>query len=147
MEEQSNTEPEVKEQETKGPDLVSILKGLPGAPNQVTIDKWKAEFGSIYVSGLAEDELYVFRPIFRNEYKQIQIDNQKIATMEKPEQAISEQFNSEERIVSKCLLWPKRTPEELAIDKGGTVSTLLEAIMQNSNFMSPAQVSMLVMKL
>ena len=54
---------------------------------------------------------------------------------------------SEEKIVSMCLLWPKKTPEELAQDKGGTVPTLLEQVMANSNFMTAQQASFLVVKL
>ena len=54
---------------------------------------------------------------------------------------------SEENIVSMCLLWPKLSVEDLQKDKGGTVSTLLEQVMQNSNFLTPQQASMLVIKL
>src|SRR5579863_2839133 len=149
------TQPEVE----AAPDLRSLIKDLPDAPDQVQLDKWKAQFGNIYVSGFSETELFIWRPLNRVEYKQLQIAQQIEAAINQlgdkatPDEvkskvttAIDAEFKREEKLVSQCLLWPKLTPEELA-QKAGTVPSLLEQITANSNFLSPQQASLLVMRL
>lgn len=150
--------PEEKKPEA-APDLRSIVAGLPDAPDQAQLDRWKAQFGNIYVSGFSETELYIWRALNRVEYKEMQIAQQLEAALtqmsEKPDEAevsqkvtsaIDSEFEHEEKLVAGCLLWPKLTVEELRV-KAGTVPSLLEQITQNSNFLSPQQASMLVMRL
>jgi hypothetical protein len=61
---------------------------------------------------------------------------------------IDAQMKAEEQMVARCVMWPKLDATMLATKmKAGTVATLLEQIMQNSNFMTPQQASMLVIKL
>ncbi len=139
-------EPVVEEKPVTPPNLLDLIKARPNGPTQDILDGWKNKYGAIYASGFSEEELYVWRAITRNEYKKVQIENQKIANLKEDEQ-IDAQMASEERIVSMCLLWPVKTPEQLANGAGGTVPTLLEQILQQSNFVSPAQASQLVIKL
>lgn len=147
MNEEEVVESQEEPEAPKAPDLLSIIQSKPGGPSKQVIDSWKAKHGAIYASGFSEDELYVWRAITRNEYKKIQIEGQDIAQIQDAKEQMAAQMSSEERIVSMCILWPVKTPEELAADKGGTVPTLLEQVMQNSNFMTPQQASFLVVKL
>jgi hypothetical protein len=147
MNEEETVESQAEPEAPKAPDLLSIIQSKPGGPSKQVIDTWKAKHGAIYASGFSEEELYIWRAISRNEYKKIQIEGQEIAQMPVPAEAMAAQMASEEKIVSMCILWPAKTAEELAADKGGTVPTLLEQIMQNSNFMTPQQASYLVVKL
>ena|SRR5258706_13319794 len=141
------------------PDLKSLLKDLPNAPDQSIIDGWKVKYGNIYMSGFDENEIYIWRALNRSEYKQMQIEQQiQAATNQLSENATKEEvtakvtaaitgdFAREEKIVATCLLWPKLTVEELAM-KAGTVPSLLEQVTQNSNFLSAQQASLLVIKL
>ncbi len=146
-------------QETSKPDLASIVKNLPNAPDQPTIDAWKAKYKDVFVSGFSEEEIFIWRSINRVEYKKFQIEQQAINALQQntnsgsPQDvkaqvavAIDTQYAMEENLVANCILWPKLTPEELSA-KAGTIPSLLEQIMQNSNFMTPAQASVLVMRL
>jgi hypothetical protein len=141
------------------PDLLSIIKDLPDAPSQVTIDGWKAKYGNVFVSGFSETEVYIWRAINRAEYKKMQIAQQiEAATIQlgenpskeevatKVSSAVDAEFDREDQMVSQCLLWPKLTPEELSV-KAGTVPSLMEQISQNSNFLTAQQASILVMRL
>ncbi len=154
--------------DTNKPNLVEVLKTFPNAPDQVTIDTWKAKHKDIFVSGFSETEIYIWRGVTRLEYKQFQIEQQSIAAMlQRSEQersattdekvtkaqiesqisaGIDAQFKMEDTIVTTCLLWPKLTAEELA-NKAGTIPALMEQILQNSNFVTPQQASMLVIRL
>lgn len=139
-----------EQQEEVKPNFVSLLKDLPNAPDQATIDAWKAKHGEIFVSGFSETEFFIWRSISRKEYKALQIEQQKLAVVQQsqqpdPERTINDEANYQEKLVSTCVLWP--TGLEVLVRKAGTVPTLAEQIMQNSNFTTPQQASMLVMKL
>jgi len=149
--EQTANDPTVKE-----PSLLDVIKDFPNAPNQAVIDEWKARYIDIYFSGFSEKECYIWRALNRSEFRQMQINAQILASKAEPQnqaelearikENINTTFAQEEEIVSKCLLWPKLTPEDLSF-KAGTVTTLLEQIMQNSNFVSPQQAAALVVKI
>lgn len=51
----------------------------------------------------------------------------------------------EDAVVGQCVLWG--ADMNILKNKGGSVSTLSEQIMTNSNFMAPAMASVFVMKL
>lgn len=148
-----------EKEEKKPVDFLDLIKDLPGAPNQVIIDEWKTKYGEVFFSGFSETECYIWRALSRAEYRKLQIRNQvRAATKQNPdpkdnaqiaariETDMTEAFGEEEETVSMCLLWPKLSAEELSF-KAGTVPTLLEQIMANSNIMSPQQAQMLVIKI
>ncbi len=153
------TDEEQSAEPTKPINFLDVIKDLPGAPNQVIIDEWKARYGDIYFSGFSETECYIWRALSRKEYRDMQIKAQ-IAAASKPDidpknipaltaritSDITQTFSDEEEMVSRCLLWPKLTPEELTF-KAGIVPTLLEQIQQNSYFVTPQQAQMLVLKI
>lgn len=143
-------------EEDKPKTFLDIIKDFPNAPNQAIVDEWKAKYGDVYFSGFSETECYIWRALTRREYRQMQIDAQIMSSKKEPlnqveleariKENIDATFAQEEEVVARCLLWPKLTVEELN-NKAGTVTTLLEQIMQNSNFVTPQQAAALVVKI
>jgi hypothetical protein len=90
---------------------------------QEQLAEWKTKFGEVYLAKFSPEELYVYRPMRRLEYKQImavgQGDNKSFA---------------EEKVVQMCVVWPAMEPTKMAVLKAGTVSTLVDLIMACSNF-------------
>ena len=115
------------------------MKDLAGAPSQEQIEQWKAQFGEVFVSGFSEEELFIWKPVNRAEW----IELQKIAG--NPDKPIT-QFEFEELVCDSCILWKSVT---CSWDKGkaGTPGSLQEQILQNSNFLSPQGAQLLVAKL
>ena len=132
----------VKEEvrEEAPPPLAEMLNGLPGAPTSAQVDAWKEQHRYVFVSGFSEEELYIWRPLRRTEWKKLQelVTEQKL-----------DQYKFEEKVVEKCLLWPSLTDlGALLLDgKAGTISTLNEQILHQSNFLPPALAMNLVQKL
>lgn len=132
------------EEQTKAPEqepgLADILAGFPGAPNKDQLDKWKAEHGEIFCSGLSATELFIFRPVKRQEFVEMQLA---LAQATEP----VTQYQVEENTVQKCVLWASPGGLSALKLKAGTLSTLNEQVLQNSNFVTPAMASALVIKL
>lgn len=133
-----NKDAQVEEQQVERPAFEAYLEGIPGAPGKDQIEKWKQQFGEVLCSGFSETELFIWRPITRAEFVNLQtIMAQQEAT----------QFEFEERLVEACVLWASPAGQQSLQTKAGSLSTLQEQIMQNSNFMNPAVASALVIKL
>ena len=130
---------EVKQDEEKQPaeKVRELLGQIAGHPSQEQIDAWKAEFnGELYVMAFSETELYIWRPLSRQEYIQCQTAAQ---------EGQLGQFQYEELVCDTCLLWPANV--RWVEKKAGSPVTLFEQIMLQSNFIAPAAASMLVAKL
>lgn len=148
MEDEKKVEPEKT--------LLEVIQDLPNAPDQVTIDNWKAKYRDIFFSGFSEEECFIFRALNRKEFRDLQIISQLTAAKEDPKtpaelelrikESVTSTFNQEDEVVVKCVLWPQLTIDELG-SKAGTVTTLFEQIMANSHFLSPQQAQALVVKL
>jgi len=123
------------------PNLVNLLKDFTDAPGETQIEKWKQQFGEVFVSGFSETELFVWRPLGRDEYVMLQ---KKMRQQVEGQEAMSD-LEFEQAVVDACVLWGSAMGALKS--KGGSVSTLSEQIMTNSNFMAPAMASVLVMKL
>jgi hypothetical protein len=129
-------------QESEVPNLVKLLEEFDNSPGAAEIEKWKQQFGEVFVSGFSETDIFVWRPLNRKEYVELQ------KKMRTPAQENEQQFTDldfEEAVVNQCILWS--SDEKILKNKGGSISTLSEQIMTNSNFMAPAMASVLVMKL
>ena len=103
-------------------------------PNDAMIAEWKGLYGEIFLLALDEDEMYVWRPLARHEYKALM-------------QPVQHEHIFMEQVVQKCVIWPMITPEWLMGGKAGTVSTLHGVIMEGSNFLPPEVAMTLVRKL
>lgn len=126
-------QPEVN-QEEQAPSLPSVLYNFEGAPTPATVEQWKTTFGEVFVSGFSEEELYVWRPIFRSEWIQLQTET------------AGNMIALQEGLCNLCILW-KSVNVEWDKSKAGALETLQEQIMQKSNFTDPQVASMLVAKL
>ena len=145
IEEQTvNSEVEVKTKEESPEDslknLVELLSAFPKAPSEMSIEQWKQNHGEVYCSGFSDEEIVVWRPINRKEFVNLQ------ETIQGSEEKIST-FDLEEEVVFKCILWTSPKGKQALEHKAGSLSTLNEQIMQNSNFINPQMASTLVVKL
>lgn len=135
-------EPEKVDEAETAPDLASILKAYPNAPSSVEVETWKQEFGEVFCSGFSETELYVWRTLSRPEWVALQ---KRLRTPSPDNEQQFTELDMEEEVVDKCMLWSSN--EKSLVSKGGTVSTISEQVMLNSNFVAPAIASALVIKL
>jgi hypothetical protein len=118
--------------------LAAILAEFPQSPTEIRIEQWKQNHGEVYCSGFSEEELVVWRPINRREFVQLQetVQGAGVSTLE-----------LDEEVVRKCLLWTSPKARTALEHKAGSLTTLNEQIMQNSNFINPQMASALVVKL
>lgn len=121
------------------PDLAKLLSVFPGSPSKDKLEGWKQEHGEIFCSGFSETELFIWRPLSRREYVGLQKE------LRAPGAQQMTELEYEEAVVAKCVMWSS-APNALE-RKGGSVSTLSEQIMLNSNFVPPAVASAYVIKL
>jgi hypothetical protein len=134
--EEEKKEEEKKQEKT----LAEALAVFPGSPSQQEIEGWKQAHGEIFCSAFSEVELYVWRPVNRIEFVTMQ-------TQLAMSQEQVTQFNVEEDIVKRCLLWASPLGVSGLETKAGSLTSLHEQIMQNSNFMDPRVAAQLVIKL
>ena len=122
------------------PSFTDLLKNFEGAPSQEDIDEWKLEHGDAYCSAFSEVELFIWRPLNRKEWREHQM------VLAQSQEQI-DPFELEEDTVRKCMLWMSEPGMKSLQFKAGSVSTLHEQILQNSNFVDPRLASNLVVKL
>src|SRR3990167_1155588 len=118
-----------KEEENQGPDLSTILAGFSDSPKQDQIEKWKQEHGEVFCSGLSATELFIFRPLKRREFVELQL------ALSQAQEPVT-QYKVEEDTVQKCILWATAPGLSALQLKAGTLSTLNEQVLQNSNFVN-----------
>jgi hypothetical protein len=110
-------------------------------PSEADINNMKEQYGEVFVQAMSETEVYIFRPLMREEFRVLQ------ARLQDPQGGM-DQLAYEEEVCRACTLWPGPAAlgKSLAT-RGGTASSLAEAIAQNSNFFNPQQIGLLVAKL
>ena len=121
-------------------DLAELLQQQVGAPSSEQIDAWKEEHGEVFCSGFSETEMFIWRPLRRQEFRTLQ---------EQLAAGAVDQFQYEDRIVETCIIWPDLGPHGAVGlgKKAGTITTLADQIMQNSNFLPPQLAATLIRKL
>jgi hypothetical protein len=119
----------VEEQKPFNP--IELLQGFSGAPSSDKIEEWKQTFGEVFLQGFSETELFILRPLQWKEHKDLQ---KKVATPVKEGEEPMTELDYQASVVNLCLLW---TSVKLPIQKAGTIPTLFEMIMLNSNFVDP----------
>jgi hypothetical protein len=138
------TQPEVDEKKEveKDPSQVvaDALSAFPGSPSRDQIEAWKQQFGEVFCSGFAETELYMWRPVGRAEFVNLQAQ---LSQAEKP----MTNLDAEEMVVEMCMLWCSEPGKKALTQKAGSLTALHEQIMSNSNFMDPRLATALVIKL
>lgn len=136
QDEEVKKEPEKEEER----DLGKLMFDLPDAPNQEQVEAWKQEHGEVFCTGMSPTEMFVFRALTRVEFVKIQ------TIMQAQDNKLT-QLDLEEQIVKRCILWSSKEGLASLDKKAGTLSTLHEQVLQNSNFVNPAMASALVIKL
>lgn len=124
-----------EEEEEERLDPVMLAWGAnESKPKDAQVEEWKRLYGEVFMIALDEEEMYVWRPLARHEYKALM-------------QAAQHEQTFMEQVVQKCVIWPMITPEWLMGGKAGTVTTLHSVIMEGSNFLPPEVAMTLVRKL
>jgi len=105
----------------------SIYKPEDNAPGYNDLVAWKNNFKRIYLTTVVEpDDLYIFRPMVRLEYKKFV-----------NECRAADEFQRQEYILNLCLLYPK--PEVVFYERpAGYASALETKIMYQSGFLDDA---------
>lgn len=128
---------EKAQEEEEAPKAADLLKDIPGAPDDVTLNNWKMQYGACYVMPFSPEEAYVWRPLRRQEFQQI-ISNQAV---------VEREALLRETLVRKALLWPSlEDPAAMALTRAGLIDTLYQVIMQGSYFLSPELAMALVVE-
>jgi hypothetical protein len=130
-----STDQETPKEPTLGDKLRALLTEFENAPTAQELEMFKQKHGDIFLSALSDDEVFIFKALTRRDHRAI---NSEIAE----NKLASDQY--EEEVVKRCLLWQSIKSLE---DKAGTIPSLFEQVMQNSNFLSPQLLTNLVTKL
>ena len=125
-----------KTEKTPQEDLVEVLKDIEDAPDELQLEEWKAIHGKFFVSSIDGDDIFIWRTLRRNEYKQIAASG-----------AMDQQNLLEESIIRKCLLYPKPTSEFLLANDAGIIPTLFEQISFKSGFIPKEQALSLIRRI
>jgi len=120
--------------------IAGALSVFPGSPSKDQIEQWKGKFGEVFCSGFSETELFIFHPVGRQEFVSMQLEAGASQVPLNP-------FDMEEKLVRSCLLWASALGEKALVNKGGSMATLHEQIMANSNFIAPQLAQQLVIRL
>lgn len=99
---------------------------FPGGPTHNDLEKWKAMYNDeIYLTEFDEENVFVWRPIKRKEYKDIaKIQN-------------ADNFYKEERICEKSILFPEKYSfMHMSAGKAGVPTLLSELILEKSGFVA-----------
>lgn len=114
-------EEKVVPEELIGPDGEELL--FPGGPSVAQVEEWKSRYNDeVYLTEF-EDEIFLWRPITRKEYKQI---------MKIPN---ADSFYKEERICETVVLYPQNYNfMAMTAGKAGIPTLLGELVMEKSGF-------------
>ena len=104
-----------------------------GGPNFKHINDWKDKYGDIYVTSLTPEKHFVWRTMYRPEYRQL-VKTLETALSNGTSQGIANMDN-EEAIVSLCMLSPTYDPNDPR-HLAGTAGTISSQILEASGFVS-----------
>ena len=139
--EPQNQEEDTQEEKQPQEEVKTVdqaLRAYAGAPSNNQLEQWKQQFGEVLCSGFSETELFVFRPLRRDEFVNLQAY---VA------QQGASQYEVEEKTVRECVLWASESGVTSMEAKAGTLNTLYEQVLQASNFMNPAMAASYVVRL
>ena len=106
-------------------EILDAIQGMPNAPGRHEIEAWQGQFGVVYVSSVSGSDIYLWRTISRNEYKQMARSG-----------ALNEEQRAEESIVRKCLLFPSAKDRFMIESPAGVIRTINTQILYQSGFVS-----------
>lgn len=103
-------------------------------PSIKDLAMWKNVHGDLFVLQLDVDQLYLYRYIKHQEWKQLLADGNKNNINSLTEAQV------EEKLFDMCVLWPKLDYISIAGVPAGLIKTVVEQIRIRSCFLDPAQV-------
>ena len=127
IEEVDAYESEEEEMDHQGTDEI-----FPFGPTYDQLEDWKSRFdGEIYMSDF-NNQIFLWRPIRRKEYRDLQrVDGAK------------DEYYIEEAMCRTCVLWPEDYAlHKITFGKAGVPTTLSQLIMERSGFLRPATVKL-----
>lgn len=131
--EQAETEEGPQAQELNFYDAIySILE--PKGVSRADVDELKRKFPNLYVFPWSDDDIFIFRPLKRNEWKLIR-------------QASENQEELALNILKKGCVWPLLDEETVSTQLAGTVDTMVELISRVSMFIPVEEAISLVKQL
>lgn len=139
---------ELSPEEQRKFQIFEILSKVKGAPTLESIEKLKLVHGknAIHVLALGEDDIYIFTPLKRSQWQQIQ---RLVEATKASEINANPEELAKEKVVQYCVLWPQgiASPEFLYNSKAGVIDAVYQSIMLQSYFLSPQQTMMLTTQL
>lgn len=119
-----------------------IARYNPGmrTPTVETLKQWKATFGSIFMLEINET-IFIYRYLNRQEWLQMNSEKSK-----ETQKGLNE-IQLDEQLMTKCLLWPQYTPEQLFSLPAGTGNMIAEQVRIRSMFLDPGFVVNMSIKL
>lgn len=126
------------EKKKKSDFIIQTFKTLEKRPTDNEIDQLKAKYGDVYLVSLSEKENFLFRPIKRNEWREL---------MQRFEKAKLPEQQRTEGIVMAGVIWPVLNQANINVLTAGAPETIRNLILEASNFMEPERAVTLVRKL
>lgn len=122
--------PEVEDHETEEEEMdhLGTDEIFPFGPTYDQLEDWKARFDNdIYMSDF-NNEIFIWRPIRRKEYRDIQ-----------RVEGVKDEYYMEEAMCRTCILFPEDyAMHKITFGKAGVPTTLSQLIMERSGFMRPS---------
>jgi len=120
--------------------LVYIQENFEGAPTDPQVERWLDQWGDVFVTGLTDDEVFIWRTCKRLEYKniirQVNAAAEAMANAAQGSVSVDDLRNDLfiEKIAEKCVLWPDINQDQITLSKAGTLDTLTNLVLEASNF-------------
>ena len=130
MPDQLMAEAEAEAEEQKKAEDKSLLDVIieEGYTTQEQIDIWKGMYSNkVFAVYFDKDDVFIYRYVTRTEWKEIW-NNVSKSTLANKDELL------DEMLVTKCVLYPKLTPEFKVVMPGGSMETLGKQIRISSNF-------------
>lgn len=105
---------------------------FPFGPTYDQVEDWKSRFDNdLYMSDF-NNEVFIWRPIRRKEYRDIQ-----------RVEGVKDEYYMEEAVCRTCVLWPQDyAMHKITFGKAGLPTTLSQLVMERSGFLRPATVKL-----
>lgn len=116
--------------------ILRTFASLEERPTDEQIEGFKQQYGECYLASFSEKENFLFRPLKRQEWRNLMAQTAKL-----------DEFKKSEAIVMRGIVFPKLNNMNIGSLAAGTVDSLRDLILEASNFMSPDRSVQLVRKL
>lgn len=116
--------------------ILKTWASLEQKPSEEEIQQYRNLYGEIYLASFGEKENFLFRPLKRQEWRNLMSQTQKL-----------DEFKKSEAIVMRGTVFPKLNNINIGGLTAGTIDSLRDLILEASNFMTPDRAIQLVRKL